>query len=100
MYIIERLAVHPGTTGRSDGEAKTGILQEDATYKMQEVEQKLLSFAKATSDETILHKLEKPFLPVISKIPERLVSQKWNPTIASVYCGLYTCLRFTISRDT
>jgi hypothetical protein len=29
-----------------------------------------------------------------------LLSQKWNPTIASVYCGLYTCLRFTISRDT
>jgi hypothetical protein len=28
------------------------------------------------------------------------VSQKWNPTIASAYCGLYACLRFTISRDT
>jgi hypothetical protein len=41
---------------------------------MQEVDQKLLSFAKATSDETIFHKLEKPFLPIISKNPERLVS--------------------------
>jgi hypothetical protein len=50
-------------------------LQIDAKYEKQKVEQELLTFSKATTDKTIPHKLERPFLPVISKKnPERLFS--------------------------
>jgi hypothetical protein len=56
----------------------------------------------------LLHRIYTPELaPKIHSLSDVLqqnadkpvVSQKWNPTIASAYCGLYACLRFTISRD-
>jgi hypothetical protein len=66
-------------------------IAKDGTITNQRV---LTAWNKAWED-----KLTNAIQIITSTVYYTHLSQKWNPTIASVYCGLYTCLRFTIPRD-